>query len=341
MAVLANFAVMSKPAILYVDDERQNLVAFKASFRKDYQVHLAQSGAEAISLLRAHPIQLIVADQRMPGMTGVELFERILPEFPTPIRMVLTGYSDVQAIVDAINKGQIYYYITKPWKHEELKLVLEKGLEAHRLQTENRNLQAEKQQLLLEAEKQKRAHLLSQFETLKNQVNPHFLFNSLNVLLDLVHDDPDLAEDFIVKLTKVYRYVLELKDQDSVELSEELNFIKDYIFLHQIRFGNSLQLYVQVPDEQLYARVPPLTLQLLVENAIKHNVIAKDQALTVELWTEDGWFVVRNSYQPRQDRVDSTGIGLENLRQRYRYLEVPEPRFGVEGSYYVARVPLL
>ncbi|MEM9984632.1 MAG: histidine kinase, partial [Bacteroidota bacterium] len=259
---------MSKPAILYVDDERQNLIAFRASFRKKYEIHLAQSGEEAMGLLRENEVQLIITDQRMPGMTGVELCEKLIEEFPTPVRMVLTGYSDVQAIIDAINKGQIYYYVTKPWKHEELELVLQKGLEAYRFKTENRSLQAEKQLLLLEKEKEKRARLISQFETLKNQVNPHFLFNSLNVLLDLVHEDPDLAENFVVKLTKVYRYVLDLKDQERVDLEEELNFIKSFIFLHQIRFGNSLQLYVEVPPEQRYAQLPPLTLQLLVENAI-------------------------------------------------------------------------
>jgi sensor histidine kinase YesM len=332
---------MAKPSLLYVDDEHQNLVAFKASFRKQYEVHTAQSGAEALALLRETPVQVIVADQRMPGMTGVELFEQLLPEFPDPIRMVLTGYSDVQAIVDAINKGQIYYYITKPWRHEELAMVLQKGFEAYRFQTENRDLQAEKQQLQLEAERQQKANLLSQFETLKNQVNPHFLFNSLNVLLDLIHEDPDLAEDFIVKLTRVYRYVLELTDRDTVELAEELNFVKNYLFLHQIRFGNSLQLYSQVPEDRQQEHLPPLTLQLLVENAIKHNVISREQPMTIELSVTDHWFVVRNSYQPRQDEVPSTGIGLANLRQRYAYLEGPAPHFGIEGSQYVAKVPLL
>lgn len=331
---------MDKPSILYVDDERQNLTAFRASFRKEYRVHIAQSGEEALALLREHQVQLIIADQRMPGMTGVELFERLIPDFPEPIRMVMTGYSDVQAIIDAINKGQIYYYITKPWKHEELRLILENGLEAYRLKQENVSLQAEKKELQLEAERQKRANLVSQFETLKNQVNPHFLFNSLNVLLDLVHDDPDLAEDFIVKLTKVYRYVLDLKDQDTVELADELNFIKSYIFLHQIRFGNRLQLYVQVPEGDQYRRVPPLSLQLLVENAIKHNVIGKERSLTIELWTEDGWFHVRNNYQPRQE-VHSTGIGHKNLLRRYQHLGAEAPKFSVQGEHYVARIPLL
>jgi sensor histidine kinase YesM len=332
---------MSKPALLYVDDERQNLVAFKASFRKQYEVHTAQSGEEALALLQEHPVQLVIADQRMPGMTGVQLLERILVDYPDPIRMVLTGYSDVQAIVDAINKGQIYYYITKPWKHEELAVILQKGFEAFRYKTENRSLQAEKQQLQLEAERQQKANLLSQFETLKNQVNPHFLFNSLNVLLELVHDDAALAEDFIVKLTKVYRYVLELKDQDSVSLREELRFIQNYLFLQQIRFGNSLQLYSQVPESSQERHLPPLSLQLLVENALKHNVVSREQPMAIEMMVEDGWFVVRNSYQPRQDQVISTGIGLSNLRQRYAFLEAPAPSFGVEGAHYVARIPLL
>jgi len=332
---------MAKPVLLYVDDEPQNLTAFKASFRREYQVLTAQSGQEAIDTLRGQAVQLIIADQRMPGMTGVELFEKILPEFPDPVRMVLTGYSDVQAIIDAINKGQIYYYFTKPWKHEELKLIIDKALESYRLKNENQSLQAEKQELVLKAEREQRARLLAQFETLKNQVNPHFLFNSLNVLLDLVHEDPDLAEDFIVKLTRVYRYVLELKDQDIVSLGEELTFITNYVFLHQIRFGNSLQLYSQVPEQWHHYTLPPLTLQLLVENAIKHNVISREQPLQVQLLIEDGYFVVRNTYQLRQDKPDSTGIGLENLRQRYAHLGGQTPEFGVQEGHYVARVPLM
>lgn len=331
------------PTILYIDDERQNLVAFKASFRRYYEVLTAQSGEEAMEVLDGpEEVQVIISDQRMPHMTGVEFFERILTRYPDPVRMVLTGYSDVQAIIQAINKGQVYYYITKPWNHKELKLIIDKGLEAYQLRRENRNLLAEKQLLELRAAQQERQNILSRFETLKNQVNPHFLFNCLNALSSLVHEDADLAEQFIGKLTKVYRYVLELKEEAVVTLEEELNFIRSYFFLHQIRFGNRLQWYLQVQESELDRYIPPLTLQLLVENAIKHNIVSQAQPLMVELYTEGPeWFVVKNTYQPRQGRSDSTRIGLKNLEARYAFLNDRQPAFFVDNDHYIAKVPLL
>ena len=333
---------MDKAPILYVDDEHQNLVSFKAWFRRFYQVHTAKSGEEALELLRNEEVEVIITDQRMPYMTGVELLERVLVEFPKPIRMVLTGYSDLNAIIQAINKGKIYYYITKPWDHEELKIVIDKAVQAYRLQQENQHLTAANQDLKLKSEQQEKENLLSRFETLKNQVNPHFLFNSLNVLSSLVHEDPNLAEDFIGKLTKVYRYVLDLKDQVLVPLEEELAFIKSYFFLHQIRFGNKLRLYVQIPEEDRNRFLPPLTLQLLVENAIKHNMITHDNPLTIEMYTEDAqYFVVKNNFQPRQESVASTGIGIQNLKARYQFLSEFQPSFSREGDFYLAKVPLL
>lgn len=332
----------SKPSILYVDDEYQNLVSFKASFRRFYDVFTAQSGEEAIGLLRSQPVALIISDQRMPQMTGVELFEKILSEFPDPIRMVMTGYSDMEAIIQAINKGKVYYYIPKPWKQQELKLVIDNGLEAFRLKTENKGLHQEKQNLLLQAERQEKENILSRFETLKNQVNPHFLFNCLNALSSLVHDDPDLAEDFIAKLTRVYRYVLDFRGENLVLLEDELTIIKNYFFLQQIRFGNNLRMYTQVSESLWSYQIPPMTLQMLVENAIKHNIISREQPLTIELYTEeDRFFVVKNNFQKRTGHVESTGIGLENLKARYAFFTHEKPSFGVENGYYLARVPIL
>ncbi|MDX2245178.1 MAG: histidine kinase [Bacteroidia bacterium] len=331
-----------KPSILYVDDEPQNLVSFKASFRRFYEVFTAQSGEEALQTLRQQAVSLIISDQRMPQMTGVELFEKILPEFPDPIRMVMTGYSDMEAIIQAINKGKVYYYITKPWKQPELKLVIDNALEAYRLKVENKGLQEEKNALLLKAERQEKENILSRFETLKNQVNPHFLFNCLNALSSLVHDDPDLAEDFISKLTKVYRYVLDFRGETLVPLEEELTVLKSYFFLQQIRFGNNLRMYTQVSEALWGCLIPPMTLQMLVENSIKHNIISREQPLTIELYTEeDRFFVVKNNYQKRTEKVDSTGVGLENLRARYAFISEEKPSFGIENGYYLARVPIL
>ncbi len=327
--------------ILYVDDEPQNLLAFKASFRRYYHIYTANSGLDGIEILKTHPIDLIISDHRMPRMTGVEFFERILPDFPDPIRMVLTGYADIHAIIDAINKGKVYHYIAKPWKQDELKPIIDNALETYSLKKENKKLLEEKNRLLLRAERQEKEYILSRYETLKNQVNPHFLFNSLNTLASLIYEDQDLAELFISKLTKVYRYVLEHKQEIVVSLEEEMNFMRNYVFLQQIRFGDSLKLQLEVGDIHLPQFIPPLTIQLLVENAIKHNIVSREQPLFISIYIEDNFLVIKNNFQRRIEKVNSTGIGLQNLRERYGFLSKDQPLFFIEDGYYYSKVPLL
>jgi response regulator RpfG family c-di-GMP phosphodiesterase len=126
--------------ILYVDDEIHNLNAFKASFRRVFNVYTAESAEEALKILKVENINIIITDQRMPVMTGIEFLESILVDFPEPIRMLLTGYSDINAVIDAINKGQVYLYITKPWQEEELRINIERAFEVFYLRKENKEL---------------------------------------------------------------------------------------------------------------------------------------------------------------------------------------------------------
>ena len=121
---------MDKPCVLYIDDERENLTGFKYMFSEYYEVYVAESAGEAYEILKAHTIPIVISDQRMPGETGVEFFTRIQPEYPDTIRMILTGYSDIKAVVDAINKGGIYYYFQKPWDETEVRIVIANALEA-------------------------------------------------------------------------------------------------------------------------------------------------------------------------------------------------------------------
>jgi serine phosphatase RsbU (regulator of sigma subunit) len=130
----------SLPPILYVDDEKDNLTVFNSAFRRDYEVHLAKSGMEGLETMKKYPIQLIITDQRMPEMTGIQFLERIIPDYPDCIRMILTGFSDIEAIIQAINTGRVYRYITKPWSKEELKINIDKGLETYHLREQNRRL---------------------------------------------------------------------------------------------------------------------------------------------------------------------------------------------------------
>ncbi|HLO70141.1 MAG TPA: response regulator [Flavipsychrobacter sp.] len=130
----------NKINILYVDDEQNNLVSFKATFRIKYNVHTAISGEEAIKILRANPIDIIITDQRMPNMTGVEFLESILDEYPDPMRILLTGYADLNAVIDAVNKGKIFHYLTKPWNEEELDMTIKRAFEVYTLRKDEKEL---------------------------------------------------------------------------------------------------------------------------------------------------------------------------------------------------------
>ena len=139
--------------ILYVDDEEQNLTSFRAAFRRNFTIHTAKSAREGLKIIREFPIHLIVTDQRMPEMTGVQFLEAVIPECPDAVRMILTGFSDIDAIIKAINSGRVYRYVTKPWNEAELKMTLEAALEFYSLQARNRRLVEELQQKVLDQER--------------------------------------------------------------------------------------------------------------------------------------------------------------------------------------------
>lgn len=139
--------------VLYVDDEEQNLISFKATFRREYNVFTALSGEEGLKIMKKHAIQLVITDQRMPGMSGVQFLETILPEYPEAIRILLTGFSDVEAIIGAINSGRVFRYITKPWDENELRMTFENARQLFNLQKKNKGLLLELKQKVEEQEK--------------------------------------------------------------------------------------------------------------------------------------------------------------------------------------------
>lgn len=120
-----------KITVLYVDDEQNNLISFKATFRMKYNVLTALSGDEAIKIMSTKPVDIIITDQRMPNMTGVEFLEKVIEKFPDPMRILLTGYADMGAVIDAVNKGKIFHYLTKPWNEEELDLTINRAYEVY------------------------------------------------------------------------------------------------------------------------------------------------------------------------------------------------------------------
>jgi PAS domain S-box-containing protein len=184
-------------------------------------------------------------------------------------------------------------------------------------------------------------NLQSQFEVLRQQVNPHFLFNSLNVLTSLIKLEPDLAEKFTEHLSKVYRYVLENKDHELVELRTELDFLEAYLFLLGIRFEDKIQVSIELEETKLGWMILPLALQLLIENAIKHNTMSKRSPLIIRIFIDTlGFLHVENNLQERESFIASTGVGLQNIKHRYALLEMPEPEFTKTHETFVAKIPL-
>jgi len=137
---------LEKINVLYVDDEENNLVSFKAAFRMKYCVFVAISGTEALKILAEHSINVIITDQRMPGMTGVDFLEQVLVKYPDPIRILLTGYTDMSAVVEAVNKGKIFHYLTKPWNEDELEATIN---HAHNKYVENQTLKETNDKLVV------------------------------------------------------------------------------------------------------------------------------------------------------------------------------------------------
>lgn len=231
---------------------------------------------------------------------------------------------------------------------ERLKTEEELRIAKEKLETLNQNLEFRIQESslkLTEANTQliqlQKENLQSQFEVLRQQVNPHFLFNSLNVLTSLIKLEPDLAEKFTEHLSKVYRYVLENKDNDLVNLQTELDFLDAYIFLLNIRFMDKINIVVTIPDHQRNLLILPLALQLLIENAIKHNSMSKKNPLKIEIFIDDNKLLnVVNNLQERESHMASTGVGLKNIEHRYHLLEMPLPVFFKTDTQFIAQIPL-
>ena len=192
----------------------------------------------------------------------------------------------------------------------------------------------------VEAERLRAEVMTYKYESLRNQVNPHFLFNSLNVLTDLVQEDQEQAVKFIRQLSELYRYVLDSREREVVPLAEELDFIRSFIFLLETRFEGQLKVKLEV-DEQDNESIVPMALQVLVENAVKHNVLSTKEPLVVEIRKEDDAVVVSHEYRPKPVGMDSSGTGLSNLESRYAYLSDQPLTIGPENGRYVARIPIL
>ena len=193
----------------------------------------------------------------------------------------------------------------------------------------------------IEAERLKNNFLQSQLEGLKNQVNPHFLFNSLNTLSALIYTNQEKAGKFLDEMSKVYRYLLTSNENDLIPLKTELQFMHSFFHMLKNRFQEGISLELNIRDEHLDYLIPPLTLQMLVENAVKHNVIAEESPLRIEIATdENDILVIRNNIQKKTTKVFSNGIGLKNIIAKYQLLSQAHVEVIADGSHFIVQLPL-
>jgi two-component system LytT family sensor kinase len=186
-------------------------------------------------------------------------------------------------------------------------------------------------------------NIISQFEALKNQVDPHFLFNSLNTLAALIDEENEPAQKYLEQLSDVYRYVLISKDKTTVTLAEELAFLESYIYLNKTRFRDNLVVENTISEEYYHKyMVAPLTLQMLVENAIKHNIVSKEKPLTIRLAPGDNEYIsVENNIQEKTTLEKSTKVGLQNIINRYNFLTPKRIEILNTSELFTVRIPLL
>lgn len=187
----------------------------------------------------------------------------------------------------------------------------------------------------------KNQQIRTQFEVLQNQMSPHFLFNSLNALSTLIAEDSKTAIEFTEKLSEVYRYILQNRDREVVRLREELEFARNYMFLLKIRYPQNLSVDFEVSDDYMNMSIAPLTIQILLENAIKHNVISKTHPLRVSVYIEGNSVVVKNNLQRKNVIEKSTKTGLMNIRIRYAYFGKEAIRIDSSDESFVVSIPLL
>ncbi len=288
-----------KELILYIDDEEKNLESFKIIFRKDYEVLLATSAKEGMDLIRQNKIKLVITDQRMPKMTGVELLEWIADLYPDVSRVILTGYSDEKAIISAINKGQVFRYVTKPWKKEELKKTIDYALEAYRLRVENKELM----------EKLKKANdELDEF-VYRASHDLRAPLASVMGLIDLAKEEEDIAklkEYNTLKEQNLLKLDLILKDIISFSKNSHLQLIPERIFFEQLivecfqyndylENADSVDKTYTIAGEGVFISDRfrlSIILNNLISNAIKYCQLSKVPKLHIEVSLVDGQAVI-------------------------------------------------
>mgnify|MGYP005812526453 CR=1 FL=1 len=194
----------------------------------------------------------------------------------------------------------------------------------------------------LNSEQFQKETIKAELTTLKNHLDPHFLFNNLNILSSLISKDKELSQNYLEKFADVYRNILQSSKEELVTLNDELCFIASYLYLLEIRFEDTIQTFIDVETADHKKYLPPLTLQMLIENAIKHNVISEVRPLKIHIASQNGFISVKNNYQPRKLEIrNSNQSGLENIKKRYSYFTDKQVQVFQNADSFIVKIPLV
>lgn len=200
----------------------------------------------------------------------------------------------------------------------------------------------ERNKLVDKLNKMEQLHLKTKYGALRAQLDHHFLFNNLSVLSSIIYEDVEKADKFIQRFSEIYRYVLSLNKQDLVSLQDEINFINSYLELYKCRFEDGFDYQINVDTDKLNMLIAPLTLQVLVENAIKHNAVSRNKPLCIEIFNRDDTLTVKNNLQKRETSdIDSMLTGQSNINQKYELLNYPRPVINDDGEFYSVHITLI
>jgi hypothetical protein len=288
------------------------------------------------AFLIAYPDLYLINRLNKIAAWNKKIIKRLLIEFPAAIviallisflftlsRHIINPYPDVENVL--LNNALIFAVV-----NIIMIIILEAWLffiESKKAGQRAENLRKELSQI--------------KFEVLKSQINPHFMFNSLNVLSGLISQDTSKAQQFIDEFSYVYRHVLETIEQPVTSLRKELDFARSYMFLQQMRYGESLTYKVNIKAGSAGFYMPPLSLQIILENVLKHNTVNESKPLQISIWDENDHVMVKNPIQPKISVGKSTGLGLKNIKKRYALISRQKPYFGIENGCYIAKLPLI
>ncbi|MEM9548345.1 MAG: histidine kinase [Bacteroidota bacterium] len=281
-------------------------------------------------------IHLLVAE-KFPGYENIR--QRYIVLFPT----VIGSFVIVKALLEITLDPLLYRIFPKgPEPHALLEtigsfifLILVMSI------YEGTYIFAELKKSKLAQEMLMKENISSQLEGLKNQVNPHFLFNSLNTLASIIPEDQERGVRFVTKLSKVYRYILDIKDQKLISVREELDYLHSYTYLLKERFGDNIVIDIDVDPSDFDKLIMPLSLQITFENAIKHNVITSSRPLHIQVYMENDNLVVKNNLQKKSTVGSSTKMGLQNIKNRYSFFTDKEVGVISTMKHFIVTLPLL